>query len=84
MSVHIFRPSMLLGERDEVRWEDVFIPPLMKMLSVMMIGPWKKFRAIEGKLVAMAMINVAKAHSPGIHFYESDQIQPIVSQASSN
>ncbi len=76
-SVHIFRPSMLVGERDEVRWQDIFIPPLMTMLSFAMVGPWRKYRVIKGAIVAAAMVSTSKRNLPGVHIHESDQIQRI-------
>ena len=75
--VHIFRPSMLLGHRDEFRIEDHLVAPLAKLFSFAMIGRWKKFRAIEAGTVARAMISVAKQNLTGVNVFESDQIQAV-------
>ena len=74
-AVHIFRPSMLLGQRSEFRWEDVVIPPLMKMFSLALFGRWRKYRAIHARTVAHAMLLAAKSDASGIHVYDSDEIR---------
>jgi uncharacterized protein YbjT (DUF2867 family) len=78
-AIHIFRPSMLLGKREEVRWQDLLVPPLMKLVTPLMIGKWKKYRAIEAEVVARAMVMTAKKAIHGKHVYESDEIQAIIS-----
>jgi len=76
-SIHIFRPSLLLGERQEHRSGEKFGTALYHLTSPLFIGPLKKYKAIEGKAVAGAMAECAKKNSPGIFIHESNEIQKI-------
>lgn len=76
-AIHILRPSLLLGERKESRSAERAGIGVMKSLSVLMIGPLKRYRPIEAKTVAHAMVLVAQDMRPGINFYESDRIQAL-------
>lgn len=78
-AVHIFRPSLLLGERKEGRLGEYIAQQAMKTLGFLMIGPLRKYRGIEGKKVAEAMVITAKKDLTGIHLFESDTIQNIKS-----
>ena len=76
-SVSIFHPSLLLGERAEFRLGERFAEPIAKALSFFLIGRLRKYRAIEARTVAAAMIKIAKAQIQGVNVYESDRIQAI-------
>ena len=76
-SVSIFRPSLLLGERTEFRLAERIMEPLAKAFSFFLIGSLRKYRAIEARTVAAAMIEIAKAKTQGVNVYESDRIQKI-------
>ena len=76
-SVQIFRPSLLLGQRAEVRSGEVIAEKISRALSFLLLGPLRKYRPIEARAVAAAMIAVAKQQPAGIHFYESDRIAQI-------
>lgn len=65
-SIAIFRPSMLLGERAEFRLGEKVGQVLMGILGFMIPKPYK---AIDVKMVAKAMIAVAKKETPGLEFY---------------
>lgn len=70
----IFRPSLLLGERQEVRPGEQIAGAAGRLLAPLMVGPLRKYRAIEAGDVATAMWRVARREAPGIHLFESDQI----------
>jgi len=72
--IHIFRPSLLLGQRDEKRGGESSAKVLMNTFSFAMVGPWKKYKPIQAKKVAEVMFSTAQKNSGGIHVYESDQI----------
>lgn len=76
-SIHIFRPSLLLGDRPEFRLGEKMASLLMKPLSFLMAGPLTKYRAIEAEIVAQAMIKTANRQRFGYHLYPSDQINHI-------
>ena len=79
-SVQIFRPSLLLGQRAEVRSGERIAEKLSRALSFLLIGPLRKYRPIEARAVAAAMIAIAKQQPAGVHIYESDQIAQTAEQ----
>ena len=77
-AIHIFQPSMLLGDRKENRLGEKFFQHLSKILSNILIGSLRKYRAIEGKTVAKAMVNAAKENKKGNFFYLFDEMKALV------
>lgn len=71
-SLHIFRPSLLLGSRVEKRLlEDIgqfFLPYLSFFFPTSM-------KPIEGKTVAHAMVNAVKNEDEGIFIYEYKEMK---------
>jgi uncharacterized protein YbjT (DUF2867 family) len=76
-TVHILRPSLLLGERDERRAAERVSKVVMAALGPLMIGGARKYRAIAGETVARAMVELAKQDRPGRHIHESDALQQL-------
>lgn len=73
-SVQIFRPSLLIGDREEQRiGEDVgkFVTKHLNFLVP------KKYKGIEGTQVAKAMAKKGKSNSDGVLIYESEVIHNI-------
>lgn len=69
------RPSLLLGERDESRPGEKFAQRLMPALGWMLVGPLRRYRAVEASTVARAMVRLAKERPRGVRAVESDEIQ---------
>ena len=76
-SINIFRPSLLLGERDEKRRGEEIGAQIAKVLHPFMIGRLKKFRAIQASEVANAMVNVSLMEQNGVKIFESDTIHDL-------
>jgi uncharacterized protein YbjT (DUF2867 family) len=74
---HVFRPSLLLGDRKEHRAGEKFGTFTMTALKPVMIRSLRKYRAIQARDVAQAMVRVAQMDLQGVHIFESDQIQKI-------
>jgi uncharacterized protein YbjT (DUF2867 family) len=74
-AVEIFRPSVLIGNRKESRFNETFAIAVMKLISVVLVGRFRRYRAIEAKTVAQAMLSAAKQQSTGIMVYNSERIQ---------
>jgi uncharacterized protein YbjT (DUF2867 family) len=74
-SYTIFRPSLLLGDRKEVRPGEKIAQSFSGLLSALMIGPLKKYKPIEARKVAAAMQKVAVRRLKGRYVLESDQLQ---------
>ncbi|MFZ5816068.1 MAG: oxidoreductase [Bacillota bacterium] len=73
-SLLIFRPSLLLGERQEVRPAERVAAVIMRAMGPLMVGPLARYRAVEGRTVARAMIRVALEGPTGVHRCLNDQI----------
>lgn len=76
-SVAIFRPSLLLGERQEFRLGERTTAAIFTRVPFLFAGPLKKYKAIEGKTVALAMYKAAQHNNPGITIFPSEQIQEL-------
>ncbi len=76
-SVFIFRPSFIAGDRKEHRSGEGFLKALMKILSVVMLGPFKKWKAINADAIAEVMVWYALQNITGIHIIESNKIQQV-------
>jgi uncharacterized protein YbjT (DUF2867 family) len=77
-SLSIFRPSLLLGEREEFRFGEKVGAIAMNALNFLLIGPLKTYRGIKGKQVAKAMVSVATSnHVDKVTIFSSEQIQKI-------
>jgi uncharacterized protein YbjT (DUF2867 family) len=76
-SLHIFRPSLLMGDRKQVRIGELIGKGVMTIIGFLFIGPLKKYKAIHGATVAKAMVKVALKEEKGRLVYESDRIAEI-------
>ena len=74
-SLRIFRPSMLHGGRDEFRMKETVGFVALTILTPLLQGPWKKYRAIRVEQVAKAMYESARQDCPAVRIFESDEIQ---------
>jgi uncharacterized protein YbjT (DUF2867 family) len=74
-SVHIFQPSLLLGERQEFRLGEKFATSLMKGVGFIFNGPLRKYKGIPAKAVAKAMLEAAKQDGGGVLVHSSEQMQ---------
>lgn len=65
--IYIMRPGLLLGNREnENRPLEKILQKLFMPLSKIMAGPLKKYKAIEGRVVARAMIAASKKNERGV------------------
>jgi uncharacterized protein YbjT (DUF2867 family) len=73
-SVHIMRPSMLLGERNESRQGERIAKGLMKTFSFFISS---KYKPIYGMDVAKAMLVAAKKSDEGFFIWEYSGIKQL-------
>ena len=73
-SLHIFRPSLLLGNRKEFRISESITAFLTRGISFIFVGSLKKYRPIDAKIVANGMYKAAQTKLEGIYTYLSDEI----------
>ncbi|MFD2117146.1 NAD(P)H-binding protein [Paenibacillus yanchengensis] len=71
----ILRPSLLTGERPEVRTAEKLGEWSFKVVNPLLIGPFRKFRSIQGAEVAQAMKQIALVPSKQqVTIYSSAEI----------
>jgi uncharacterized protein YbjT (DUF2867 family) len=68
------RPSMLLGERKELRVGERIGQWLIRALAPLLQGSWRKYRGIQAQQVAKAMVYLAQ-HSSHNQVVESDELE---------
>jgi uncharacterized protein YbjT (DUF2867 family) len=73
--LRIFQPSLLLGKRSEARLGEQVGEWLAVLLKPVMLGPLRKYRAIDSAKVARAMVQLAQQPGQGVYVYESDALQ---------
>lgn len=77
-SIHIYRPSVLVGARTESTRMERFTIKLMLLLNPLLLGPLRKYKTIAAKTVAIAMYKQSlKQGKRGVFIYPSDQIKKL-------
>ncbi len=77
-TLHIFRPSLLLGERAEFRFGEKMGEAASRLFQPFMRGKLRKYRSIEGAQVARGMLSAASGHwDRSVLIWESDAIQEL-------
>ena len=71
-TIHIMRPSLLLGERKEFRFGENIGKAVMTSLSFLIP---EKYKAIQGKDVAKVMLALAKKKEEGVFIHENSGIR---------
>lgn len=69
-AVHIFRPSLLLGIRNEKRSFEDIAQHLAPALQHILKGPLKKYAPVTAQHVAYTMIEAAKSNKSGTFIYQ--------------
>lgn len=73
-AVHILRPALLIGQRQESRMGEGLAQAFFNVVNPLMAGPFKKYRAISGKQVAKAMVAIAKEGAMGVYIHQNDEL----------
>lgn len=73
-AIHIFRPSLLLGERKEFRLGERVIQAIAPVLNVFLFGSMRRYRAIKASAVGRAMVVAGREQSRGVFIHEYDAI----------
>jgi len=74
-SVHIMRPSMLVGDRKEFRIGEKIGTPLMRAFSFLLPS---KYKPIQASDVAKAMVAASKTNEQGFFVYEYREMRELV------
>lgn len=62
----IIKPSLLIGQRKNRRMAESLSAPIMKLLNPLLRGRFKKYRAVEGEVVAECMVKQLKNPKQGV------------------
>ncbi len=76
-SVHILRPSLLLGERKEFRLGERIAEAAAWALGPLMRGSLSRFRPVHSRAVAAVLVRLAGERSSGVKIVESDRIRDL-------
>lgn len=76
-SVSVFRPSMLLGKRQEFRFGEKIVQPLIKTFSFLLPS---KYKPITALIVAKAMVSASKQDISGFQIYHYKKILQLDAQ----
>jgi uncharacterized protein YbjT (DUF2867 family) len=75
-TIAIVRPSLLLGNRKDKRFGEATGKFIIKIFGVFLFGKFRKYRVIEGKNVARAMVKIL-LELEGKGIFESDTLQKL-------
>jgi uncharacterized protein YbjT (DUF2867 family) len=76
-SLHILRPSIIDGDRQEHRKMEKWALKFARATRPLMIGPMKTYRSIHAATIAKGLVYCITHPEPGIHIYPSLQIEEI-------
>jgi len=77
-SISIFRPSLILGDRKESRFNEEISKWAAGIFSFAIPKIYQPIKAVD---IAEAMLNMARANRPGVQIHESDEIKYIATAA---
>ena len=72
--LHIFRPSLLVGDRKESRSGEKLAIYASMILQYALVGGLRKYRPIEATTVASAMAEATRLNSAAVNIYDFDDI----------
>lgn len=68
-TVHLLRPSLLLGDRAEPRPIEDWSRQMAPFWSLFAWGPFSRYRPIQAETVATKMVALAKDNQEGVHIH---------------
>ena len=71
LTVNIFRPSFLVGERPEKRLAEKIAIKLAKILDLFLIGSASKYRSVKAESLAKTMVSKVDS-KPGVNYFYFD------------
>jgi uncharacterized protein YbjT (DUF2867 family) len=77
-NTNIFRPSMLMGTRKEHRRLERSLVKTWSLVNLALVGPLSRYKGIEGKDVARAMVNSAKKPDQIVKIYHWDEMNALL------
>lgn len=75
--LYIMRPALITGNRNESRPAERFASGFFRIINPLLRGSLKKYRSIDGKTIAQALVKTAGIDYPGVHTYNTEQIKQL-------
>lgn len=73
-AVHILRPSLLIGDRNEFRLGEKIVSTIAPALDLLTLGPLRRYHSMRAEIAGKAMVGAAKSGKAGVFIYEFDPI----------
>jgi uncharacterized protein YbjT (DUF2867 family) len=73
----VLKPSLMFGDRTENRPGERAAIVIFRLFGALMIGPLARYKAIESRKVAQAMILAARREGPRLEVLESEEISAL-------
>ena len=73
-AIHILRPSLLIGKRQEFRLGESLAITIAPLLDLLTLGAWRRYHSVRAEIVGKAMVAAAKQERAGTRVYEYDEI----------
>lgn len=73
-TVIVLRPGLLLGDRLESRPGEAVARAVMPVLGKLLLGGFDKYRGIEARVVAKAMLAATRIEAPGVQVWHNREI----------
>jgi uncharacterized protein YbjT (DUF2867 family) len=78
-SLHIFRPSLLMGNRQESRPGESIAMAAARILQFLCVGPLREYHPVSAMTVGRAMVTAAKPGRQGVFLWSYDEIHRLAS-----
>jgi uncharacterized protein YbjT (DUF2867 family) len=82
--LQVFRPSLLLGKRQKVRFGEWVASRLAPIFSPFLAGPLAGYRPVPAIAVARAMYQAAEDCGQGVQYYDSPAIGKMAAKVGEN
>ncbi len=73
-AIHILRPSLLIGKRQEFRLGETIGMQIAPVLDLLTLGPLRKYHSMRAEIAGKAMVGAAQSGKSGTFIYEFDPI----------
>lgn len=73
--LHIFRPSLLMGKRQESRPGESMAMAVARILQFLCVGPLREYHPVSAMTVGQAMVTAAKADRKGVFVWCYDEMR---------
>lgn len=71
----IFRPSLILGKRNESRFAEELGKQVLSLFRFLLWGPFRRYRGVQAADIASSMISHAVNNKSGVEILEPNQIR---------